>query len=283
MSTTTISSISGNLQTQINSINIVGGSGINVVQSPSKTWTISLNSGLQGRLALSTGTSTYTVSHPQIDSTQFYPVVSLDIPTSASDIFVQGIYNRTNTSFNVVLSHVPSLTGYGLLWHIATALSGSSQGFTPYAGTGMSVTPSGSNYTFAVNDYIGASSALAKANNLSDVASANTARNNINRGLVNLGTQAGNIATDCSLGNCFTVTISGASTLTNPTNMAAGATYNWIVKQDATGGRTLAFGSAFKFPSAFAPVATSGASSVDIYSGLSDGSVIYMGAMFDLR
>ena len=280
--TATVASISGNLQAQINSINVVGSTGINVVQSPSKTWTISLNGGIQGRLALNTGTSTYTINHQQIDNTQAYPVVSLDIPTSASDIFVQGIYNRTPTSFSVVLSHVPSLTGYGLLWHISSAVSGST-GFTPYAGAGMSVSSSGSNYIFAVNDYIGASSALTKANNLSDVASANTARNNINRGLVNLGTLSGNIATDCSLGNCFTVTISGASTLTNPTNMAAGATYNWIVKQDGTGGRTLSFGNAFKFPSAYIPTATSGAGSVDIYSGLSDGSVMYMGAIFDMR
>jgi hypothetical protein len=124
---------------------------------------------------------------------------------------------------------------------------------------------------------------LLDTNNLSDIASANLARVNLNQGLVSLGTLSGNISSNCSLGNVFTVTLSGASTLINPTNLKAGATYSWIVKQDAVGGRTISFGNNFKFPSAIAPVATSGANSMDLYSGLSDGSIIYMGAIFDCR
>lgn len=60
-------------------------------------------------------------------------------------------------------------------------------------------------------------------------------------------TDAASIATDCSLSNHFSVTIGGNRTLANPTNMRDGGIYNWRIKQDGTGSRTLAYGSKFKF------------------------------------
>ena len=57
-----------------------------------------------------------------------------------------------------------------------------------------------------------------------------------------------NIATDASLSNVFTVTLGGNRTLDNPTNLVAGRTYVWVITQDGTGGRTLAYGSNFDFP-----------------------------------
>lgn len=60
-------------------------------------------------------------------------------------------------------------------------------------------------------------------------------------------TDGATISTDASLSNNFVVTLGGNRTLANPTNLRDGGIYNWYIKQDGTGGRTLAFGSKFKF------------------------------------
>lgn len=69
------------------------------------------------------------------------------------------------------------------------------------------------------------------------------------------------INTDASLSNHFSVTLGGNRTLENPTNMRDGGIYNWRIKQDGTGSRTLAFGSKFKFSGA--STVSTAANSVD--------------------
>ena len=59
-------------------------------------------------------------------------------------------------------------------------------------------------------------------------------------------TDAATIAVDASLSNSFVVTLGGNRTLANPTGLKDGGTYHFLIKQDATGSRTLAFGSFFK-------------------------------------
>ena len=80
-------------------------------------------------------------------------------------------------------------------------------------------------------------------------------------------TDAATIATDASLSNTFTVTLGGNRTLANPTNLTNGAIYNWRVTQDATGTRTLAYGTKFKWPGGTAPTLTTTATAVDFISG----------------
>lgn len=80
-------------------------------------------------------------------------------------------------------------------------------------------------------------------------------------------TDAATIATDASLSNTFTVTLGGNRTLGNPTNLANGCIYNWRIKQDGTGSRTLAYGSKFKWPGGSAPTLTTTASATDFISG----------------
>lgn len=60
-------------------------------------------------------------------------------------------------------------------------------------------------------------------------------------------TDAATIATDAALANHFTVTLGGNRTLGNPTNPTAGQRVIWQIRQDGTGSRTLAFGTAFRF------------------------------------
>lgn len=83
-------------------------------------------------------------------------------------------------------------------------------------------------------------------------------------------TDGATINTDASLSNVFKVTLGGNRTLANPTNLTDGMVLNWIVKQDGTGTRTLAYGSKFKWPAGTAPVVTATASAVSFISAVYD-------------
>ena len=77
-------------------------------------------------------------------------------------------------------------------------------------------------------------------------------------------TDGATINTDAALSNKFRVTLGGNRTLANPTNLADGQPAQWRVIQDATGSRTLAYGSAFKWPGGTAPTLTTAANAVDL-------------------
>ncbi len=96
-------------------------------------------------------------------------------------------------------------------------------------------------------------------------------------------TDGANIAWDAQLNQVASVTLAGNRTLDNPTNMKDGATYILIVKQDATGGRTLSFGSAYKFPGGTAPTLTAAANAVDILTFVSDGTNMYAVSRLDFK
>ncbi len=83
-----------------------------------------------------------------------------------------------------------------------------------------------------------------------------------------------NISWDVSLGGYATVTLGGNRTLDNPTNMVAGASYAIKLTQDGSGGRTLAYGSAYKW-SGGAPVLSTAIGAVDIITFVSDGTNMY--------
>jgi len=60
-----------------------------------------------------------------------------------------------------------------------------------------------------------------------------------------------------------TVTLAGNRTLGAPTNTKVGQAGSIIIKQDATGSRTLAYNAVWKFPGASAPTLSTAASKVD--------------------
>lgn len=129
---------------------------------------------------------------------------------------------------------------------------------------------------------------LLGSNNLSDVASAATARTNLGAAALAVAqaftagqrvtsvalADAANIATNAALSNKFRVTLAGNRTLDNPSNMGDGQPLQFRVIQDATGTRTLAYGSKFKWPGGAAPALTTAAAAVDLicceYDGTSD-------------
>lgn len=70
------------------------------------------------------------------------------------------------------------------------------------------------------------------------------------------------------------VVLGGNRTVINPATMAAGpiTLYRLTVVQDATGSRTITWGSAFKFPGGVAPTLSTAANAVDELIFDSDGS-----------
>lgn len=66
-------------------------------------------------------------------------------------------------------------------------------------------------------------------------------------------------ATSCN----FTVTLGGNRALANPSNPVAGQSGSIFIAQDATGSRTLTWGTSWEFPAGTAPTLTTTASAVD--------------------
>lgn len=87
-----------------------------------------------------------------------------------------------------------------------------------------------------------------------------------------------NIAIDGNTGVNFKVTLGGNRTLDNPTNMKTGQSGIIIVTQDATGSRTLAYGSNWRFPGGAASggVLSTTANAIDVisYYVRSDGTIL---------
>ena len=133
----------------------------------------------------------------------------------------------------------------------------------------------GANTTIAANGAI--SVILPAAANLTGYLTQNTANTlyqPIGGGLQTLA-DAASIAWTLDPSKIATVTLGGSRTLANPTNKAAGGTYLLIVKQDATGSRTLAYGTEYKFPSGIKPIMPTAPNSVTILTFVTDGVNMY--------
>jgi len=76
-------------------------------------------------------------------------------------------------------------------------------------------------------------------------------------------TDGANVSLDLALSNNYTVTLGGNRTLDNPSNVVAGQSGSIFVVQDATGSRTLAYGSDYEFAGGTAPTLSTAANAVD--------------------
>ena len=84
------------------------------------------------------------------------------------------------------------------------------------------------------------------------------------RGTVTALSDGATITPDFAVSNYYSVTLGGNRTLANPSNLAAGQAGVIVITQDGTGGRTLAYGSQWKFPGGTAPTLTTAANAVDV-------------------
>ena len=74
-----------------------------------------------------------------------------------------------------------------------------------------------------------------------------------------------------ALGSASNLTLAGNTTLANPINLVIG-TYVVLLMQDATGSRTVTWGTAWKFPGGVKPVLSTTPGAIDIISAYSDGT-----------
>lgn len=74
------------------------------------------------------------------------------------------------------------------------------------------------------------------------------------------------VTINAALGNNFELTLGGNRTLANPTNLTKGMVINLVLRQDATGSRTVTWGTTWDFGLAGAPVLSTGANKVDFVS-----------------
>jgi len=100
---------------------------------------------------------------------------------------------------------------------------------------------------------------------------ANTAFTNVaqsfsggQRGAITTLTDAATINSDFAVNNNFTVTIAGNRSIANPSNVVAGQSGSIFIVQDATGSRTLSWGSNFDWANGgTAPTLSTAANAVD--------------------
>lgn len=85
---------------------------------------------------------------------------------------------------------------------------------------------------------------------------------------------AATINWDMDKGSVMQVTLGGNRTMAAPTNLVSGGTYTAIIKQDATGNRTLAWNAVFKFAGGSKTLTTT-ANAVDVAQFVSDGVNLY--------
>ena len=83
------------------------------------------------------------------------------------------------------------------------------------------------------------------------------------RGEITTLTDGANISVDLAASNNFTVTLGDNRTLDNPTNIVAGQSGSIFIVQDATGSRTLAYGTYYDFAGGTAPTLSTAADAVD--------------------
>jgi hypothetical protein len=81
--------------------------------------------------------------------------------------------------------------------------------------------------------------------------------------IVSLTDVSASIAIDFNTAQNFALQLVGNRTLENPSNCAAGQTGSIFLQQDVSGGRTMSFGSNWKFSNGEAPTLTTTASAVD--------------------
>ncbi|MBP7501152.1 MAG: hypothetical protein KA784_00030 [Aquabacterium sp.] len=93
-------------------------------------------------------------------------------------------------------------------------------------------------------------------------------------------TDGATVAIDANLSNNFQLTLGGNRTIDNPTNLRKGGVIHLVVRQDATGSRTVTWGAKWDFGSAGTPVLSTAANKVDLVTAYYNGTADKLLATF---
>lgn len=272
---------------------LVAGAG---VDSFARTWANSAGSYANSAFsvannALTISTGGFIQANSAFDEANAAYILAQGAFNSANNVApqVQPAFNTANAAFiqaNSAFDKANSAYTQRLQWD-----GGSTNLVASTGRTSLGVTATGSDTTYAY-----------RANNLSDLASASTARTNL--GLGTAATMAGPSGTivgttdvqtmtnktfsgytetvvtaststaytiNISSGTVQILTLTGNCTYTFPT-ATAGQSFLLYQLQDATGSRTVTWPAAVKWPSGTAPTLTSTASKADIFGFTADGT-----------
>jgi len=96
-------------------------------------------------------------------------------------------------------------------------------------------------------------------------------------------TDGATISWNASLGRIATVTLGGARSISNATNIRVGTYILRVQQNTSSGGSTLTWGRQYKFTANVAPTLTATTNAVDIFSFVSDGTNMYGAMIPDVR
>jgi len=195
---------------------------------------------LSATLATSIGNSNTNIAAVSVlTSVNLAAITSINAVVDAVSA-ATSVNSEAITSINSVIANVSSTLATSIANHL------------PLAGGTLTGTVSGTDfYVSAVA--IGVDSLLGKNLHIGTAAVAD---------IVSL-TDGTSIAVDFNAGQNFAVQLAGNRTLESPTNCVAGQTGSIFVIQDGTGGRTLSYGTNWKFAGGTAPTLSTAISAVD--------------------
>jgi hypothetical protein len=94
----------------------------------------------------------------------------------------------------------------------------------------------------------------------------------ISNNIQSLTSSGGNISWTGAEGNLYKIVLTEDAILQNPTNPVTGATYMFLINQDASGLWTLDYGDKFLFPDGIAPIIDFNANSKNLMTTIFDGT-----------
>ena len=254
----------------------------------------SLSNGITATTISASSIFSTTITANTVNSTTISATTYLNLPT---DIRVTGgtysngtaiFTNNTGGTFNVTGFKTSDLVVTGGTYNSGTGIATFTNntggtftvsGFNTGGNSGPSVTAFTYNNanTFTITNSTGGT--LTSTINTMTGLTINgnfTYTGQSNNPVYNAGSVTATHTPNWNNSNIQTVTLTAATTtIANGTNVKDGAVYTMILKQNASGSRTVTWGTQYKWQSGIAPILTATANAVDILTFISDGTSLY--------
>lgn len=103
-------------------VETTGSSGSPVTKNWNAINVLPIYGNLQGKIVCNTTDRVYLVQHPVLENPST-PMITLEIPSETSQVFVQGIFDVQKDHFYVTLSDIPEEDGYIINWTLGNSFS----------------------------------------------------------------------------------------------------------------------------------------------------------------